>query len=236
MIKKIKNFIYTHIAPTLLYWIIKVYSSTFRFSVKGEQNWINIVDQENKSVLLACWHQQFLGAIHFFRKYKKYSPNIMISQSKDGEFIAKIAKKSHWNPIRGSSSRGKVQAAKGIVQAMKTNPLGAHVVDGPLGPMGKIKPGLIEIALLSDSTIVPFYIVAPKAWYANSWDYFMIPKPFSKVQLIFDDPIDPNDLLASFANDLAENDPTLSKQNKSTLATKQIEKIMLPFLIPNPKK
>ena len=36
-----------------------------------------------------------------------------------------------------------------------------------------------------NAVIVPFYVSAEKAWYFNSWDKFLLPKPFSKVTLRF---------------------------------------------------
>jgi len=32
---------------------------------------------------------------------------------------------------------------------------------------------------------VPFFVSAEKAWHFNSWDKFLLPKPFSKVFLQF---------------------------------------------------
>ena len=48
----------------------------------------------------------FFSAIRPFKKYKTFNPSIMISQSKDGELVAKMALRNGWNPDRGSSSKG----------------------------------------------------------------------------------------------------------------------------------
>jgi len=58
-------------------------------------------------------------------------------------------------------------------------------VDGPRGPIGVVKPGAIQLALIGKAVIVPFYVSADRAWYANSWDRFLIPGPFAKVTIKF---------------------------------------------------
>ena len=61
------------------------------------------------------------------------------------------------------------------------NGLGAHIVDGPTGPPRVIKPGLILLAQKTSAAIVAGYISYENPWVFNSWDRFMIPKPFSRV-------------------------------------------------------
>jgi lysophospholipid acyltransferase (LPLAT)-like uncharacterized protein len=54
-------------------------------------------------------------------------------------------------------------------------------VDGPRGPRGVVKAGLISMARLSGVPIAPVSISVSRAWVLNSWDRFLIPKPFSTV-------------------------------------------------------
>ena len=63
-----------------------------------------------------------------------------------------------------------------VISHIKETGLGAHILDGPTGPIGKVKAGAISIALATDAVIVPFYVSADRAWYFNSWDRFCIPK------------------------------------------------------------
>jgi len=136
-------------------------------------------------VLLCAWHQQFFSAIRPFKKYKTFNPGIMISQSRDGEIVAKIALRSGWNPVRGSSSKGGMEALRKMIAHLKKKKLALHIIDGPKGPSGIVKPGVIRLAHAADAVIVPFSVSAKKAWYFNSWDKFLLPKPFSKVILRF---------------------------------------------------
>jgi lysophospholipid acyltransferase (LPLAT)-like uncharacterized protein len=109
----------------------------------------------------------------------------MISQSNDGEIISGVAKRTGWNPVRGSSSKGGRKALKNMIANFKESKLAAHIVDGPKGPSGIVKAGVIRLAHAANAVIVPVSVSAEKAWYFNSWDKFLLPKPFSKVILRF---------------------------------------------------
>ena len=76
---------------------------------------------------------------------------------------------------------------EGMITHLKTKGLGAHILDGPTGPIGKIKAGVIKMAWESNAILVPMYTSAEHAWFFNSWDRFMLPKPFSKITLTFGD-------------------------------------------------
>jgi lysophospholipid acyltransferase (LPLAT)-like uncharacterized protein len=142
--------------------------------------------RRNGGVVLICgWHQQFFSAIRPFKNYKTFNPSLMISQSKDGEIVAKMALHNGWNPVRGSSSKGGMEALKKMITNLKEDKLAAHIVDGPRGPSGVVKAGVIRLAHAANAVIVPISVSAEKAWYFNSWDKFLLPKPFSKVTLRF---------------------------------------------------
>ena len=169
---------------SLFYQLVVFYSWTFRLKIENDKNWIDY--KRNGGVVLLCtWHQQFFSAILPFKNYKTFNPSIMISQSKDGEIVAKMALRNGWNPVRGSSSKGGMEALKKMITILKENKLAAHIVDGPKGPSGIVKAGVIRLAHATNAVIVPFSVSAEKAWYFNSWDKFLLPKPFSRVFLRF---------------------------------------------------
>lgn len=173
----------------VLYSLVRCYSLTFRFHIENESPWLAFYHSGGR-VLLCGWHQQFFAAIRHFKTYSIYSPSLMISQSKDGDIIAGIAKRSGWNPVRGSSSRNGGRALREMVEQLKATGLAAHIVDGPTGPAGIIKAGGLSLARSAGAVIVPFYISADRAWYFHSWDRFMLPKPFARVYLRFGNMLD----------------------------------------------
>jgi lysophospholipid acyltransferase (LPLAT)-like uncharacterized protein len=166
------------------YHFIRLYSWTFRFSVENEEEWMTHLKQGGR-VMLCTWHQQFFSAIRYFRNYKAYNPALMISQSMDGDIIAGIAKRSGWFPVRGSSSKAGKESLMEMIVRLKLTGLAGHIMDGPRGPMGKVKAGAIRIAQEAEAVIVPFYINTNRAWFFKSWDRFFIPKPFARVKLTY---------------------------------------------------
>jgi hypothetical protein len=157
---------------------------TLRLKIENENRWQELREQGN-NVLLCAWHQQFFSAISHFKTYSKFNPGLMISQSKDGDLISGVANRSGWHTPRGSSTRGGKKAMDAMIDHLKTHGFGAHILDGPTGPIGRVKAGVIKMALEADAVVVPLYTSAENAWFFNSWDRFMLPKPFSRVFITF---------------------------------------------------
>jgi len=211
---KTDRFFTSELFISFLYRFCRAYSWTFRLKVENEKEWMDYLDNGG-SVLLCIWHQQFFSAIRHFQNYKVFNPSIMISQSSDGEIVAGVAERTGWNTVRGSSSRDGRGALKKMIANLKESKLAAHIVDGPRGPAGKVKAGVIRLAHATDAVIVPFSVSAEKAWYFNSWDKFLLPKPYTKVLLHFGKMI---------KFDRVKDREILEEQRK------QLEEIMLPAL------
>jgi lysophospholipid acyltransferase (LPLAT)-like uncharacterized protein len=84
-------------------------------------------------------------------------------------------------PLRGSSKKGARQV---LLQAFKSIKSGEEVLitpDGPRGPRHSMSDGAIGIALKSKLPIFVMNYKAEKYWEMKSWDRFVIPKPFTKV-------------------------------------------------------
>lgn len=215
MAKKHHNIITKKWFIDFVYRFIRFYSGTFRFRVENEEKWMDIL-KTGKPVLICPWHQQFFSAIRYFKTYSHLRPALMISKSSDGELIAGVANRTGWKTARGSSSRGGKDAMQAMIDHLKLHRFAAHIVDGPQGPMGIIKPGLVRIAQKSGAVVVPFVISAESAWYFRSWDRFMLPRPFSRVVLKY---LEPYYIKAT-------DDPEVFESQR-----KEIEDIMLPYLV-----
>lgn len=103
----------------------------------------------------------------------------MISRSFDGEYIARIIQKLGFVPVRGSSNRGAVRALLEMRRGADRGAAVAFTVDGPRGPRYVAKPGPVLLSRATGLPICAFHIALQDAWILNSWDAFMIPKPFS---------------------------------------------------------
>ena len=184
--KVFKRFLYDRLFIYLGFAFIKIISATYRIKTVRPEIELNIL-KKGFVPIYASWHQRFFPGITFFANRRPIS--IIISQSRDGELIAKIANLLGWHPVRGSSSRDGIKALYDIREKARKGYKVGHIVDGPRGPFGVVKPGLLRIAQHSGMPILPAITSSERKWIFNSWDRFMIPKPFSRVIIRFGDEI-----------------------------------------------
>ncbi len=187
MFKEKANYLlYRWVFPYAGLLTVKLISLTNRIATLNPHYEQRLTDQ-GKGLIYISWHQRFFPGITFFATRKPIA--IMISQSRDGEFISRIVKMLGWEPVRGSSSRGGPEALAKLTKLARSGYRIGHIVDGPKGPFGIIKPGLLKIAQTTGLPIVPAIMSAEKKWIFNSWDRFMIPKFFSRVIIGFGKPV-----------------------------------------------
>lgn len=129
------------------------------------------------------WHRGAIFALYYFGKVK---PAIMISRSRDGEYMARYLKIMGGIPVRGSSSRGGLSALKEMADYLGAEPgrYAATVADGPQGPRYQARAGMISLAMKTGLPLIPLMWSAKRVWVLkNTWDRTMIPKPFAKIVL-----------------------------------------------------
>jgi len=188
MIKHLSRFALKYGLIPFAYYLCRLYFSLVRIRTINEDIIFNHLEGGKKAIV-AIWHQRIMLILSYAGRFGGYKPSVMISQSRDGEIIARVANRLNFRPVRGSSSRGGKGGLSIMITDLAQHPLAAHVLDGPSGPRGVIKPGLIVMARSSGVPIFPVYISVDRAWVLNSWDRTLIPKPFSTITVRWDDPI-----------------------------------------------
>jgi lysophospholipid acyltransferase (LPLAT)-like uncharacterized protein len=178
-----KRFLSHYIIPYVGLFFVRLLSLTYRITIINPGIEKLIFDRGEVPIYIS-WHQRFFPGITFFAKRHRIS--IMISKSKDGDYISKIAHILGWTPVRGSSTKGGKEALEELKRRALEGCTIGHIVDGPKGPFGVIKPGLLVIAQHSGMPILPAIVSSEKKWVFTSWDTFMVPKPFSRVIIMFD--------------------------------------------------
>lgn len=120
--------------------------------------------------------------------YRDADQAAMVSEHRDGQFIADIAERMGAKLARGSSTRG---GARAYLTMLKTHRDCGWVVtpDGPRGPLGSVQEGIIKLASDAGRAIRPHGIAVSSAKRLNSWDEFVIPYPFTRVVEFVGDPI-----------------------------------------------
>ena len=146
---------------------------------------------ENSNFIMACWHGELLMIPYAYTKYRQ-NPHVklLISEHFDGNLIAKTLSFFKFGAIRGSSTRG---GAKALIESIKELKSGYDLgitPDGPKGPRHEVADGIVIMAKKAKSKIVLVEIRPTKYWQLNSWDKFVIPKPFGTIHYYISDLID----------------------------------------------
>lgn len=186
MKSRLEYFLYHSVLPYVGLFLVRLLSSTYRLRLVDLQNEGSCIERDG-SIIYASWHQRFFPGVTFFATRKPIA--ILISRSRDGEFASRIVDILGWRAVRGSSSKGGSEGLQQLKELSRKGYKIGHIVDGPKGPFGEIKPGLLRIAQVSGMAIVPTITSSEKRWSFRSWDRFMVPKPFSRVLIRFGEPI-----------------------------------------------
>ncbi len=149
----------------------------------------NTLDSEPK--IFACWHGELLMLPYLYSHYRK-KPNakVIISSHFDGKLISKTVKYFGLDTIAGSSNKN---PARTLIQALKALKEGCDIgitPDGPKGPRHKLSDGTIIMAQKTGAKVILVNIKPTKFWQLNSWDKFIIPKPFGTLHYYATEPID----------------------------------------------
>jgi lysophospholipid acyltransferase (LPLAT)-like uncharacterized protein len=177
-------------AGHLAAWVMKLWSLTLRYEINGTTGMVQ-PEINPKPVIFALWHNRIftMPPIWKLTGGKNRSTVVLTSASKDGSTLATAMEFFGIGSIRGSSSRRAVSALIGMKKALQEGKDVCVTPDGPKGPRYRVQPGLLKIAQATGVDIIPIHIRYTSAWRLSSWDRFVIPKPLSKVTIIFDQPI-----------------------------------------------
>jgi lysophospholipid acyltransferase (LPLAT)-like uncharacterized protein len=162
-------------------------------------------------MLGATWHMRFFGREHVDRSRFGQGPvmyamthgvllplafahrdrriQVLVSESRDGEIIARIIGRMGFGLVRGSNTRGGDRAVVELVRRGREGYDLGITPDGPKGPRGSVAPGAILVAARAQVPIIPIGVAADRATYASSWDRFLVPHPFAKVAVVYGAPI-----------------------------------------------
>ena len=138
----------------------------------------------------AFWHNELFALMYVRGRGRLVA---IVSQSGDGELLARVLEGMDIATARGSSSRGGVRAMVKAAQLMrKESRITCFAVDGPRGPRHVVKDGVIHLARLGKVKIVPIRIFMNRCKIFASWDRFQLPLPFSRVEVSYGPPFDPS--------------------------------------------
>ena len=184
--------------------VIRALASTWRFRVVKPPE-VGDLQRQGRRLIYALWHGELLPLLWLHRGE---GVAVVISEHRDGEIIARIAETLGYATIRGSSSRGSSRALIGLMRELENGRDVAVTPDGPRGPAHVFAPGAAIAAQRTGALILPTRAFASRAWRLKSWDRFLVPKPFARIDVVYGMP---TCVEASSPREAAEQSPRLQR-------------------------
>jgi len=161
--------------------ILKLLMKLIRATVVG-------VDQVQRApCAVAAWHCDEMSLLP---RFGHTGATILISQSRDGDMLARGVQALGYQVTRGSSSRGAVGGLVALIRAVRQGKAVVVAVDGPQGPREVCKPGVVRIAQKTGVPLFPVGVaVSHRFVFKKTWNQTYIPLPFSRQVVVVDTPL-----------------------------------------------
>jgi len=176
-----KNFIREasiRVLPTLIFILMR----TLWFSYRKKFYFID--KPIDKQCIAVSWHSELLISPQAYRKLRKKQPtSAIVSRHFHGKLVEKVLNFFNIAPLRGSTNKGAREVLINSLRAIKNNQSILLTPDGPRGPRYSMSDGAVALALKTKLPIVAINYKADSYWQLKSWDKFLIPKPFSKINI-----------------------------------------------------
>lgn len=182
--KLVSLLIYVIVGPLLVLYLRMVMWFS-KITIDGEHH-ADALSDENKGHVFIFWHnQQFI--MPQLRPGRNIRP--LVSDSRDGDYMAWLSRRFGKTPIRGSSSRKGVQALKQMIRLVKDGAELGIATDGPRGPAFVVKPGVVQLAQSTGAPIIPIAYAASKKMEFSSWDESFTPHLFGHLVIVYGEPV-----------------------------------------------
>lgn len=172
--------------------LIRLLNATYRTRVVRGEDVVDAMIASDEVYVPCYWHQQHIVCAWLVRDWirRGFRACWIVSASVDGEVPARIAESWGAEVIRGSAANTGALVLRDAQQKMKDGVSIVATSDGPLGPAFEFKTGTVLMARVGGAPMVPVACAADRAWYLDTWDHFMIPKPFARVAIAVGEPVD----------------------------------------------
>jgi lysophospholipid acyltransferase (LPLAT)-like uncharacterized protein len=175
------------LAEWIYFLLARFLFASCRISITGEgYRFFNERIAARQPFIVAFWHYATI-LMPYFTKGKKWVA--MVSASSDGDYIARVLESIGYVTVRGSRNRRGAGALKEMIKIMAEGYNAAIIADGSQGPARQAQPGAILLAAHSGCPIIPIAWSASSYWTFRSWDRTALPKPFARVEVIFNPPL-----------------------------------------------
>lgn len=179
------NSLLLRVVPPITAWLMRIWFSTCTVTEHGREHVFRADDKE-PLVIASLWHYALVFVFYYFRRFRITA---MVSASRDGDYIARLANQFGFETSRGSRNQQGVAALKAMLRAVKNGRNGAIVADGSQGPPRVAQPGALLVAARTGVPIIPLVWSASRYFTIRSWDRTAVPKPFARIDLFYGEPL-----------------------------------------------
>lgn len=176
-LQDMKKFLNNYLIPYLLFVIFRIWCFTLRVHHKNPEGEAYIRRLSGRFII-TLWHGRIFYIFYHIRKIPDLY--LLISPSQDGDILARLAQLMGYAVIRGSSFKKAVPSARSLIKVLRREGRIAIIADGSRGPRCKVQPGILQIAGMTETPVVPLTFSAKHKLVLNSWDRFILPLPFTR--------------------------------------------------------
>jgi lysophospholipid acyltransferase (LPLAT)-like uncharacterized protein len=186
----------THLMAGYLSLTYKTLRWTREGQDKAEAIWADSL-KSTTGAILALWHSRVpVGPTTWPQGPDKPEIRVLVSQSRDGEFIARVIDRLGLPSIRGSSlkktdttkNKGGEQAFRDMVAWVRGGGAMAITPDGPRGPVEVMQKGAVALARMTGAPVLFVGVAMKPCLRLNTWDRTVIPLPFARAAMVWDGP------------------------------------------------
>ena len=164
---------------------VRALGPTWRVRVE-ERHRFDRARELGPQLIFAFWHGRLLPLLY---AHRDENIHVLASEHADGEMLGQTIRRLGYGHVRGSSTRGGTRALLELVEKVRAGHDVGATVDGPRGPRGVVKAGVIEVARQTGAAIIPLTSASDRHRLFHSWDAFELPFPGARVVVRYSEPM-----------------------------------------------
>ena len=151
-----------------------------------KSDWTGSGTRTGTPLIYAFWHEYILFPVCYFGHCRVAT---LTSRHRDAELATQLSQFMGFKIFRGSTNHGGAEALRHLMSLAKESYHLTLMPDGPKGPRRNFSLGAVFMASRLGFPLVPAGMGYDRPWRLHSWDRFAIPRPYSRVRMVFPEAI-----------------------------------------------
>jgi lysophospholipid acyltransferase (LPLAT)-like uncharacterized protein len=180
------------VAVVVAWWLVRSLWASCRVTYVSGKAAAEQAARDHKSLIPVYWHQHVLFGARALLDLRDAGLKVgfLVSPSIDGTAPAMLVEKVGAHVIRGSSTHTGARALRDYYETIVKQLISPAITpDGPRGPLHEFKPGAIMLSQITGKPILPIAVAHARKYTFRTWDAFELPLPFSRVAIVYGEPV-----------------------------------------------